>query len=58
MLNKKLAILGLGKIGGLLADGFLSRGLLAPKDVMATVLHPERASALDERHPFSRSGAR
>lgn len=52
MLNKKLAILGLGKIGGLLAEGFLSRGLLSPEDVMATVLHPERASALDARHPF------
>jgi pyrroline-5-carboxylate reductase len=51
-LNKRLAILGLGKIGGLLADGFLSRGLVAPKDIMATVLHPERASTLDDRHPF------
>lgn len=51
-LEKKLAILGLGKLGGILADAFLSRGLLAPKDLVATVRHPDRARALGERHPF------
>lgn len=51
-LERKLAVLGLGKLGGLLANAFLSRGLLAPKDLVATVRHPDRARALGERHPF------
>ncbi len=52
MLDKTLAILGLGKIGGLLADAFLSRGLVAPGNLVATVRHPERAEALAKRLPF------
>jgi pyrroline-5-carboxylate reductase len=51
-LEKKLAILGLGKLGGLLADAFLSRGLLTAEDLVATVRHPDRARLLGERHPF------
>ena len=51
-LNKKLAVLGLGKLGGLLADAFLDRGLLAAKDMSATVRHQRRAEALDARHPY------
>jgi pyrroline-5-carboxylate reductase len=52
MLDKTLAILGLGKIGGLLADAFVSRGLIAPGNLVATVRHPERAEALAKRLPF------
>ena len=52
MLDKTLAILGLGKIGGLLADAFLSRGLVAPGNLVATVRHPERAEALSRRLLF------
>jgi len=52
MLDKTLAILGLGKIGGLLADAFLSRGLVAPGNLVATVRHKERAEALGKRFPF------
>jgi len=40
--RKKLAILGAGKMGGILLDAFLRRGLLAPGDVQATVRHAER----------------
>ncbi len=52
MIEKKLAILGLGKIGGLLADSFLSRNLIAPANLVGTVRHPERAEALSKRFPF------
>src|SRR3990170_2039106 len=52
MLDKTLAILGLGKIGGLLADAFVTRGLIAPANLVATVRHPERAEALAKRLPF------
>jgi pyrroline-5-carboxylate reductase len=52
MLNKKLAILGLGKMGGLLAEAFLGRGLLEAKDLAATVRHREGAEALGARLPF------
>jgi len=52
MVEKKLAILGLGKIGGLLADSFLSRNLVAPGNLVATVRHKERAEALSKRLPF------
>jgi pyrroline-5-carboxylate reductase len=53
MNDKTLAILGLGKIGGLLADAFLSRNLVQPGNLVATVRHPERAEALSKRLPFS-----
>ncbi|HEY7700446.1 MAG TPA: NAD(P)-binding domain-containing protein, partial [Vicinamibacteria bacterium] len=53
MIDQTLAILGLGKIGGLLADAFLSRGLVAPGRLVATVRHPERAEALSKRLPFA-----
>jgi len=51
-LNRKLAVVGLGKLGGLLAESFVARGLLRADDVVATVRHGERASKLDEKHPF------
>jgi pyrroline-5-carboxylate reductase len=42
----RLAVLGTGKIGGILLRAFLKKGLIPPKNAMATVQHPERAEAL------------
>src|SRR5271170_2121861 len=44
--GKKLAVLGAGKLGGILLRAFLKKGLVARKDVVATVKHSERVSAL------------
>lgn len=43
--DRKLAILGLGKLGGILLRSFLERGLTRPELVRATVLHDSRAEA-------------
>ncbi len=51
-INKKLTIVGLGKLGGLLAEAFIARGLILPKDIVCTVRHVERAQMLDKKHPF------
>jgi pyrroline-5-carboxylate reductase len=51
-LNRKLAVVGLGKLGGLLAESFIARGLTQPKDIVATVRHKARAEKLDVKHPF------
>ena len=51
-LGKKLAIIGLGKMGSLLAQAFLERGLLHPSDLVATVKHAARAEDLSDRLPF------
>ena len=42
----KVAVLGAGKMGGILLQGFLKSGLLGPEQVVATVQHAERAVAL------------
>ena len=42
----KVAVLGAGKMGGILLQGFLKSHLLAPEQVVATVQHAERATAL------------
>ncbi len=42
----KLALLGGGKLGGILLRGLLKQGLFAPRDVVVTVRHAERAAAL------------
>jgi pyrroline-5-carboxylate reductase len=47
--DKRLAILGAGKIGGILLRAFLEQKLVQPKRVHATVLHAEKAQALAER---------
>ncbi|HSF17815.1 MAG TPA: pyrroline-5-carboxylate reductase [Vicinamibacteria bacterium] len=52
-LNQKLAILGLGKMGSLLAQAFLARGLVTPGQLFATVKHADRAGKLDSDFPFS-----
>ena len=42
----KVAILGAGKMGGILLQAFLKNNLLHPEQITATVGHPERAHAL------------
>lgn len=42
----RVAILGTGKMGGILLQAFLKNNLLAPEQIFATVHHPERAQAL------------
>src|SRR6266850_1353907 len=44
--DKRLAVLGTGKLGGILLRAYLKQGLFAPKHVTATVKHAERAAAL------------
>ena len=42
----KVAVLGAGKMGGILLQGFLKNNLLAPDQIVATVQHEDRALAL------------
>ena len=44
--DKKLAVLGAGKLGGILLRAYLKQGLFAAKRVTATVKHGEKATAL------------
>jgi pyrroline-5-carboxylate reductase len=44
--DKKLAVLGTGKLGGILLRAYLKQGLFAPKQVTATVKHAEKAASL------------
>jgi pyrroline-5-carboxylate reductase len=44
--DKKLAVLGTGKLGGILLRAYLKQGLFSPKHVTATVRHDEKAAAL------------
>jgi pyrroline-5-carboxylate reductase len=44
--GKKLAVLGAGKLGGILLRAYLKQGLFSPKRVTATVKHGEKAAAL------------
>jgi pyrroline-5-carboxylate reductase len=45
----RVAILGAGKMGGILLQAFLKSGLVAPAQIIATVAHPERAAALSKQ---------
>src|SRR5215469_13210006 len=36
----RLAVLGAGKMGGILIEAFVKQGLVSPKNVFATVAHP------------------
>ena len=47
--KKKVAVLGAGKMGGILLQALLRDGLLAAPHVSATVAHPERARVLKEK---------
>src|SRR5580700_3875761 len=44
--DKKLAVLGTGKLGSILLRAYLKQGLFPPKHVTATVRHEEKAAAL------------
>ncbi len=42
----RVAVLGAGKMGGILLQAFLKNNLLLPEQLAATVQHPDRAQAL------------
>ncbi len=44
--DKKLAVLGTGKLGGILLRAYLKQGLFSQKNVTATVKHGEKAGTL------------
>jgi pyrroline-5-carboxylate reductase len=44
--NLRVAVLGAGKMGGILLQAFLKNNLLQPEQLLATVQHPDRALAL------------
>jgi pyrroline-5-carboxylate reductase len=44
--DKKLAVLGVGKLGGILLRAYLKQGLFASNRLIATVKHAERTTAL------------
>jgi pyrroline-5-carboxylate reductase len=44
--GKKLAVIGAGKLGGILLRAYLSQGLFAAKNVTASVKHGEKAETL------------
>src|SRR5260370_40910193 len=44
--DKKLAVLGTGKIGGILLRAYLKQGLFTVKHMTAPVKHAEKAAAL------------
>ncbi|MCH7805399.1 MAG: pyrroline-5-carboxylate reductase [Acidobacteria bacterium] len=48
MSKRKVAFLGLGKMGGILLQALLKKNLLSPKNTVATVRHPERAQKLSQ----------
>jgi len=47
--NKKLAVLGAGKLGGILLRAYLKQGLFVSNRVTATVRHAERARSKASR---------
>jgi pyrroline-5-carboxylate reductase len=51
--DRRIAILGCGKIGEALLAGLLSTGWRSPDEVVATVRREERAEELRERHKIS-----
>jgi pyrroline-5-carboxylate reductase len=46
LLGKRLAVLGTGKLGGILLRAYLKQELFSPKQVKATVRHDEKATSL------------
>ena len=46
--NKKLVVLGCGKLGTILLQAFLDRGLVARDQVIATVQHQDKCQALSQ----------
>jgi pyrroline-5-carboxylate reductase len=51
----RLAVLGAGKMGGILIDAFVKQGLVAPENISATVHHPspERKTLSGSKIPVS-----
>jgi pyrroline-5-carboxylate reductase len=47
--GKRVAVLGAGKMGGILLKALLEKGLLSPKLTVATVQHEDRARSLAEK---------
>jgi pyrroline-5-carboxylate reductase len=47
--NKRVAVVGAGKMGGILLKALLEKGLLSPEATRATVAHEERARALADK---------
>ncbi len=45
----RVAVLGTGKMGGILLQAFLKQNLFAPEQIHATVAHEERATALSSQ---------
>src|SRR5271166_2846755 len=48
-LNKRVVVLGAGKMGGILLSALLQKGLLSKKLTSATVQHEERARSLEQK---------
>ena len=48
--ERRIAILGAGKIGGALVSGLLSSGWREPSELVASCRRPERAQELEARH--------
>jgi pyrroline-5-carboxylate reductase len=48
--SSRIALLGAGKMGGILLDAFLRTGLFAPEQISATVAHEPRALLLSKQH--------
>ena len=49
----KLAVLGTGKMGGILAEAFVKQGLVSEKDIFATVHHSDLGNKNSLRLPIS-----
>ncbi len=49
----RVAVIGAGKIGGILLEGFLEQKLLRAENLCASVRHPDRARELAARLPVS-----
>jgi len=47
--GKRVAVLGAGKMGGILLKALLDKGLLHPESTCATVAHEERARGLSQK---------
>jgi pyrroline-5-carboxylate reductase len=53
--DRKLAVLGTGKLGGILLRAYLKQGLFKPQNVSATVKHGEKAARLAKEMGISAS---
>lgn len=47
--GKRVAVLGAGKMGGILLQALLKEGLITPATAVGTVAHPERAKQLSSK---------